>query len=300
MLFDDHDVSGNRLFGLKKRKNRKSITGDRVVLGAKLRGGTQKTAVIVLIPMLLIALGVLVWFGVVSLGNALFFENERFDIVSVEVKGCRVMTPEKVKQLTGIREGMNIFSLSNSTNSIRKIRRDFLEGQHSVKYFEISRLLPGTVKITLEERTPTAVIGFKGDKVVDIEGHVFAYKPGMPDLPYISEYRGPTLQPGGRIQRGMMMAAIQALEFCDDPRLGFRIESVGVGNQDRIDLRVRYEGESKEVRIAWKDMDKGTPESRQCFSDKLGRVIKTMGTEAGRRTPAFDCMLDDTIRLLPK
>lgn len=296
MFFDDHDVSGKRLFWMgRKSKNRKAIISREKSMRVRLKVGGQRTAVIVAAPMLLIALCVLAWFGFARLGRVLYSENSRYLITNIEIRGCRTLSPERIKAITGVKEGINLFGFS-----IRKVRRDFLEGQHNVRSFQISRHLPGLVRISIEERIPVALIGFKGDKVVDNEGHIFPLKPGMPDLPYISGYRGPKLQPGGVMQSSMLSAAVQVLELCEDPRVGLRADSVDIGQKDRIDLQVYFEGDMKTVRLAWKDMEKQTQESKRDLMDKLGRLVRTIQSEEARKYPVYDCTLEDNIRLLQK
>ncbi|MBA4386914.1 MAG: hypothetical protein C0404_02970 [Verrucomicrobia bacterium] len=299
MHFDDRDVSGRRLFGIKKR-NRKGIISEKTTLRARLKGGAQRTAIIVMIPMLLIALCVLVWFGLTSAWNALYSQNGRYTITQVEIRGARVISPDRIKQLTGVKEGLNIFALSGGTNSLRKIRRDFLEVQHGVKSFEISRQLPGKIRICIEERVPVAILGFKGDKVIDSQGHVFGHRAGMPEMPFVSGYKGPKLQPGSVMQGPLVTAALQVVDFCDDdPRLGLRLDSIELG-EDRIDLKVLYEGELKDVRLTWKNMSRRDPESKRGLADKLGRLVQLMKTEEGRKGTIFDCTLDDNIRIVPR
>ena len=75
----------------------------------------------------------------------LAFTAPIFNIVKIEVNGCNTVSQETIISLSGLKKGENIFKFNNSV--INKIK----ENQY-IESVQIKRSLPGTIKITIQER----------------------------------------------------------------------------------------------------------------------------------------------------
>lgn len=81
------------------------------------------------------------------------------------------------------------------------IRKHFLK-YSVVRNVEIRRIMPGTVKIVIEERKPVATLGSEGkvEALIDRDGVVFSYYPerlALTNLPFITMIRGMNKMPRG-------------------------------------------------------------------------------------------------------
>jgi len=286
MWFDDEETSGKRLLSRKRNARRAPILKVNTRLRVQKKTKMYRIAVFVLVPAVIAAASVLLWFGVCMAGRLLFSSNDRFRIVNLEIKEGEVITGDLIREYTRISEGMNLFEFD-----IGNIRDAFLRRSPNVKSMEISRYLPDTLKIEVVERTPLARIGWRGHLVTDREGFVFGFRSGLRGLPVITGYRARNLRPGRRVG-GMALAALEVLDACDNPTLGINVESVETGNADYLVLRL---SDRKSVKLSWDKMGRMTRESRRLLRGKLGRLARTLQSEHGRRLTKIDATLDNRI-----
>lgn len=292
MLFDDEEISGKR-FGRKSGRNQKPIlrVNARVRVGAGVK--PHRVAVFVLIPMVLVLAVVLVWYCSLLIGRALYTRNDRFLIRHLEIKigDGAVMTPELLKEYTQISKGMNLFDVN-----ISRVRQDFLSGAPHVKSMDITRYLPNTLQIDVVERSPIACIIQRRhrDVAVDGDGHVFAARAAIKKLPAIKKYDGSVMHPGDRVD-GMMLAAVQIIEACENPLLGLSIESIEVGNREYLIMRVPYEGKNRRIDIDWSGMGFRTKKAMDALLLKLSYVVSVLRSEHGRRISCLDATFEDRV-----
>jgi len=258
---------------------------------ANSRGGGLSPAAIALIAAVSVVAGVaLIWIVLVEIGRVLYSENPRFNIATLEIRGGRILTREMVKEFTGIREGMNMFAFS-----LRKVRRDFLNKVPFARRMSISRTLPDTLVIDIEEREAIAKIGSKdGALVADRDGSLFLLRSRREDLPVITGYADEPK--AGSALNGMALAALDAIEACGDPRLLLRVEAVDVSAPDHLKLTVACDGARKEVLLAWKGMESRSEEARQTVFRKLCRVAEILQTPEGKKYPKLNAMFDGDVR----
>ncbi len=253
-------------------------------------GGRSPVMIALLAAVSVVAGCALVWLLMVETGRALYSENPRFKIVTLEIRGARVLTREMVKEFTGIREGRNMFDFS-----IKKVRKDFLTKVPFARRMSISRVLPDTVIIEIEEREAVARVGSKdGAMVADRDGVVFFLRHRREDLPVILGYAYDIK--GGDTLKGMGLAALDAIEACADPRLLLRLEAVDVSAPDHIKLYILCEGSQREILLAWKGMETRSEEGRQAAFKKLCRVAEILQTPEGKKYPKLNAMSDGDVR----
>lgn len=119
----------------------------------------------------------------------LFMHSSIFDINKVNVSGQKEVTSDEVKALAGITPGENLF----------KINRDLIEKSVKihpmVKSAQLTRHLPHTVEIKIEERASWAVVPYEDlFLLVDDEGHCLDKLNKLPDgnIPIITMEKMPT------------------------------------------------------------------------------------------------------------
>lgn len=165
-----------------------------------------------------VAIGLLVfaWIGIRALINTQLFTNPKYQVRVIEVDAGGVMTREDVLVRAGIQEGLNIFSLN--LESAQRALASIPE----VKDARVERILPDTVTIKIEGRTPVAWIAPRdtGEDptsmetacLVDASGVMMKsepFSPGHARLPVV--YGVPTEQwrPGDRVELPELLAAIE-------------------------------------------------------------------------------------------
>ncbi len=164
------------------------------------------------------AVGLLVfaWIGIRTLINSQLFTNPKYQVRVIEVDTDGVMTREVALAKAGIKEGLNIFSLN--LESAQRVLSSIPE----VKSAHVERILPDTVTIKIEGRTPVAWIAPRdtGEDptsmetacLVDASGVMMKsepFSPGHARLPVV--YGVPTEQwrPGDRVELPELLAALE-------------------------------------------------------------------------------------------
>lgn len=291
MQFNETSLLSKSSGSRRKRRRPGSVR-----LNARLKAGKGKegrgfrlTSLAVALSSVAAVLAVclLMWFGLRLLGGVLFSSNDAFTIRKVDIKGSAMITEDLIREYTQVREGMNLFRLD-----IGRIREDFLRRAPSVKSMEISRLLPGTLSMEITERMPLARLGWRGPLVVDRKGVVFVVKGRSSHLPVITGYKGAGPRPGARL-RGSAIAALEVLDVSEDyPALGLGVEAIEVDNREHLMLRL---SDRKSARLAWNEMGTMTPGSRDNLLERLGKLSVSMRSQEGRRRSMFDATLDGPI-----
>ncbi len=256
----------------------------------KNRGRARQFWMFILVLLLIGAMGFACWVGLRMVLRWLFIENSRFNIVKLEIEVAdnAVITPALVREYTQVKEGMNLFEVD-----ISAIREDFMLRAPNVKSMEISRRVPETLKIKIDERVAIGRVGRYGEMGIDREGVVFGLKAGSRALPRIIGHSGGDngFRPGNRLC-GWEYAAVQVLSVCDDPRFGVYIENINVSNSDYLVLNLTG---GKTVKMAWEDMGEPTMRSRSRLQKKLGRLSRVLQSDEGKRKSRFDCTFEGRV-----
>ncbi|HLB34568.1 MAG: hypothetical protein A3F67_09180 [Verrucomicrobia bacterium RIFCSPHIGHO2_12_FULL_41_10] len=77
-----------------------------------------------------------------------FFKNPDYKVQNLEVSLDGVLTPQELREKTGLQEGVNIFTLDLST------AERTLSDLPDVKKARVERVLPNTLRVTIERRIP--------------------------------------------------------------------------------------------------------------------------------------------------
>ena len=133
-----------------RRKRREHLLEVTATAETERRRRNQKALLYVFEGIFLAGLLAVAWFGVTLFIEQFFTKNKNYDVRVVEVNTDGVMTREEVLSKTGIREGLNIFSLN------LEAAQKALALIPEVKSASVQRNLPNTVTISIEARRPVA------------------------------------------------------------------------------------------------------------------------------------------------
>ena len=143
-----------------RRKRREHLLEVTATAETERRRRNQKALLYVFEGIFLAGLLAVAWFGVTLFIEQFFTKNKNYDVRIVEVNTDGVMTREGVLSKTGIREGLNIFSLN------LEAAQKALALIPEVKSASVQRNLPDTVTISIEARRPIAWVA-PGDTGAD-------------------------------------------------------------------------------------------------------------------------------------
>jgi hypothetical protein len=147
----------------------------------------------------------------------------------------------------------------------------YLERNPLVRAVRVERVLPGTLRFSVWEREPLARLGQRGTLVVDRQGFVYRLRQGLHGLPVILE-RGETKWTPGETVHGMVSAALEVIEVCDDPRVGLRVMGVDIQHPDYLLVHFLTSDGIKETRLSWEDMGTNSEISRRDLLLRLAGV----------------------------
>lgn len=285
MWFDEEDTNLEKRLFFLKRKRRKLLNVSMRVGGkanppARKVGLAAAVAAAVLVALLLAA------YGLCQAGQFFFSQNSRFTVRNLIITEGPVLKADRIKEYMQLSEGMNLFGLN-----ITRTRRDFLAHLPNVRKVEIVRELPDTLRISVEERDPVARIGKRSYLVADREGWLFQLRTGASHLPVVSGLPESGLSPGSNLV-GSATLALDVLNACRDAGLPLTVQEIDVSQADFVTLFLRDGLVSKEVILAWKEMGKGSADSRKDLVRRLQQVITILQTEEGRRRAKIDATLE--------
>jgi len=133
-----------------RRKRREHLLEVTATAETERRRRNQKVLLYTCEAVFLAGLLAVAWFGVNLFIEHFFTKNDAYAVRVVEVNTDGVMSREEVLAKTGIREGLNIFSLSLES------AQHALTSIPEVASARVERILPNTVTIEIEARRPVA------------------------------------------------------------------------------------------------------------------------------------------------
>ncbi len=155
-----------------------------------------------------------------GLRHAWFRGNPRFTLRELSITTGNTVSAEVVRQVTGIRESVNLFAFDLS-----RVRADFLRNLPNVRDIRLERCLPNALHITVYERIPMARLSRNGRVVTDFDGYLFnvpsTQEPLADMLPVLASEEWASLQPGQRLGE-RPRTALMVLDTAESLRLGFR------------------------------------------------------------------------------
>ncbi|MBO5642824.1 MAG: FtsQ-type POTRA domain-containing protein [Kiritimatiellae bacterium] len=175
----------------------------------------------------------------------------------IRIQSGKMIKAELLADICKLKNGINLALIDYA-----KLREDALKALPNLKSVTFRRRLPDKLFVTIEERVPVARMGISGKNaptglVTDNEGVIFRKQRNTSSLPLIRELGPLSTLPGKKLgPRAMaaigMIDALRAPEFTE-----LSILVADISNQDYI--LVTFKQDYSEAKIAWAEMDLGTP-----------------------------------------
>lgn len=237
--------------------------------------------------------GVLVWRG---LWGVMFTRNPQYELRRLEITTGSAKSEEEIRSITGLREGVNLFSFSAS-----EVRERLLRTTPNIAEAEVSKILPSNVVVVVRDRVPVARLYYPS-QALDRDGMAFTLLPKD-----AGRYRGlPTIENGrtrhrfdagrtlvgavgtplgeeSRIVRALDVVNAWNAEFGGEPRPPFRLMTLDVSDSVYLETLTT---DSRVVRFVWEEIV-DEPAIRVC----LRMVARTMADPGSRGGGQFDALL---------
>ena len=101
------------------------------------------------------------------LSAAMFTRNPQFELRRVDISPGYAKTEREIRDITGLREGVNLFSFRSS-----EVRERLLYATPNIADVEISKRLPDAVSVVVHDRVPVANL-CSPSLALDANGFVF-------------------------------------------------------------------------------------------------------------------------------
>jgi len=246
-----------------KPKNRRAQERE-YGLDVKLRTSQTRAARVrmvglgVVIVFSLAVMALVLWRGGQWVLDGLIYENNAFAIQQIEVQTDGVLTSDAIRTWARVKLGENLMALD-----LMRVKRD-LEWQPPIQFVAVERVLPHTLKLTVNEREPVAQTlvtlvrrGGATDQAVydfDEDGHVMRpldlrWRTGPPPvnerLPILVGVPPNVPPPGQQVTSPQIRAALALIcEFDHSPMTGMvEIERIDVSQPDILKVTTTQKAE---------------------------------------------------------
>lgn len=237
------------------------------------------------------ALGMTALYG--AFWRVAFSGNPKWTITEVSIDTGLAKTPDEIRDITGLREGVNMFSFSAA-----EARRRLLDSTLNIAEAEVSKILPSTVKIIARDRVPAAKL-FSDSLAVDANGLVFtllekdrnrwhalpriedgASRPQIDAGRMIADAPGTPTSTEARAARALRIVGLAATMAANLP---FSVNTVDISGPNYISILT---GDFREIRFVWEEM---TDESR--MREALAMAAAAIRDPRSSRNRRFDVLL---------
>jgi cell division septal protein FtsQ len=235
--------------------------------------------------------------GAITL-NKLVYENKSFAITRIDVQTDGVISQDQLRRWSGVRLGQNLLALR-----LEDVKRD-LEMQAVIESVSVERILPGTLRLRINEREPMAQINVPVLKQggydlktyqIDENGYVMlpldprqrALPPAQADdqLPMILGTRG-EVQPGRKLDSTQIQAALKWISAFESSEMANVVE---VKKIDIVspEVLIVTTGQGSEVTFSLDNFEqqllRWQTVQEQCA--RLNRTIATLNLAVTDNTP---------------
>lgn len=209
-------------------------------------------AISVIFGAMLICLAIV--FGWRGLDALMFTDNPRFEIKELEITTQLAVTPQKIRELTEIVEGKNIFSFRASEK-----RESLLRNVPNLGEVKITKHLPDTVRIVATDRIPVIKIGatnFASDPLGYIMVMDEALRRRWSSLPVLTDGKDSIKALPGQTLSGKHETALRVINAYNEMEgISFKISQIDVSGRIYI-LLITADG-SREIRLVWEELVTG-------------------------------------------
>jgi cell division septal protein FtsQ len=278
------------------------------------RAARTRWALLALTGTLAVGAAVLLgWRGGQWLLDRLVYENEAFSVDVIEVQTDGVIAPETLRRWAMVRTGQNLFALD-----LTKVKRD-LELRPAIEFVAVERILPHTLKISVNEREPMAQTqvlearrggGFQ-PALYDFDPAGFVMRPldarwrAWPAptnqvLPQLTGISAAELQPGKQVESPQIRAALDLLcELERSPMAGMaELAQISVATPEVIEATT---SQGARITFSLDRFDVQLRRWRQIYDQyqKSGKTIAWLDLSVSNNLPVRAAVLALTPPLAP-
>jgi cell division protein FtsQ len=291
------------MFGFLKRGNRRKEKAAQTVSvkARKTRSAGVRFATALLgFSLSVTALALLGWKGVQFALDAAVYRNPQLAIDHIIVETDGSLLPERIREWARVKNGDNLLALD-----LNRVKRD-LELRAVIESAAIEKLLPRTLRITVVERKPVALVYLfrNGDSgagqfdytLLDANGVVVPPMPpgvrkeGAADpasLPVLTGFNPRELRPGVSVSSPQIRAALQLIRALGHSPLVSMVEIKSIDLSSASTLAVKT-GEGCEVTLACDDFERQLARWKVAieFGRRYNRILASIDLAVGNYVPA--------------
>ncbi|MGI5869706.1 MAG: cell division protein FtsQ/DivIB [Kiritimatiellia bacterium] len=198
---------------------------------------------------MLVCVGLVV--GWQTLYRLMFSENPAYEIRTLDITTEHCVTPQRLKELTGIREGVNLHSFSAS-----KKRRELLRNLPNLYDARIVKRFPDHVEIRATDRVPVMKLGAT-NFAVDKDGNVLAMEAFQrrrwANIPVLIEGNRKIQMQPGQVVSDKYRTALDIVNIYNAMEgISFKINQIDISGRIYI-LLITSDGH-REIRLVWSEM----------------------------------------------
>jgi cell division protein FtsQ len=176
----------------------------------------------------------LIWGGLEA-WQALFVENDFFQICEIEITTDGTLGAGHVQEYAKVRKGLNLFAVRPAEI------RDSLLLVPVVANAQVGRRLPDTLVIEITERVAVARLGRPGagtPLAVDSTRHVLGPSSVRASLPVILGVRDKGMRPGDIVSDPMMEQALLILDLCNQSvmRAEMEVATIDLSDEEQVEV----------------------------------------------------------------
>lgn len=166
-----------------------------------------------------------------SYGGVLLWNSSLMELRRVEVAGNAEVSKEELVSATRLKRGTHLLSISTAKVTSR------VESLPWIGAARVERILPATIRISVEERSPAAmVVAINGTYLIDARG--FVLDEGRREVLSIVDLTSDPIDPGTRITLPQIDDVIQIMRAID-PAIREEVKEVSARSVDRITLHLK-------------------------------------------------------------
>lgn len=149
-----------------------------------------------------------------------FLTSDYFNIQKITIVNDGHYTNDQVVEIAKAKAGKNLFKVST-----KKMKERLLEDAY-IKSAKVRRSIPKTLKITVEERKPYAIVPYGDDFIIiDQEAIVLEKSDGQPQLPLLLGMTLKSIEPGEMLkveESSVLEDTLSLLERMEEEDLYFK------------------------------------------------------------------------------
>jgi cell division septal protein FtsQ len=242
--------------------------------------------------LLVAAIGTAAFFGLRTSLDKFFFKNSEYTLRRISFELDEILTREEALAATGLREGVNIFSvdLAKVEAALRAIPQ--------IENVRIERSLPDQIDISISARRPIAWVAAEGEKgdpsasekslLVDAGGFLLRPHRIVPEyyhLPVIYGVKGDNVRNGEPTPTEDLRLALQLLETLSrHPESLLHIRTIDVSRGYRLEV---VNDTNARIIFGTSDFEEQLARLQQLLAhcDESGRALETVNLMVKRNTP---------------